>query len=565
MRKTLSIVLSVMLILSACCFAIPVSAAPEGTAINTADEFMAMAADGTYYLNADITLTGTYATPFTGKFDGNGKTVTISAPMFAEFNGTAKNLTINGSISTAEDAGALAVTSNEGLIAENITSNVSITLMGDGKHAAAICATNYGTNMVSEYTNCVNNGDIYVDSTATEKPRAGGISAISENAIYTKCVNNGDITCNGNLSMAGGMSARGALHAGVNTIEAYYCVNTGDITAGENYATSGGSDAGGMFAYIGTKSNMGFYVVYGCLNTGNIAAPYRAGGMVAYTYASGATAFIDIEFCVTTGDITYGRTASNAESVYDYASYFIGYTNSTSTTIKYNIATGTIKRVDGALSTNPLAFIGCSSADPTLYDISDNYIVDDGNPLANFSYASGDNEALNAHPISVGIDNAAIIRTNAADLASGKVTVAINEAAQGGYTGEYFFYQTLGTDTIPTVDSNSGWVLENNGTYVNGEKPDKPVVTTTEKQEDPTTTPVEEDPTTTPVEEDPTTTPAEVEPTTTPADNTPTTTPGGSADTEPTQGGGCGGFVALGVIACVIPAAVVICSKKKED
>ncbi|MBQ9080084.1 MAG: hypothetical protein IJY27_03340, partial [Clostridia bacterium] len=85
------------------------------------------------------------------------------------------------------------------------------------------------------------------------------------------------------------------------------------------------------------------------------------------------------------------------------------------------------------------------------------------------------------------------------------------------------------------------------------------------KQEDPTTTPVEEDPTTTPVEEDPTTTPAEVEPTTTPADNTPTTTPGDSADTEPTQGGGCGGFVALGVIACVIPAAVVICSKKKED
>ena len=29
--------------------------------------------------------------------------------------------------------------------------------------------------------------------------------------------------------------------------------------------------------------------------------------------------------------------------------------------------------------------------------------------------------------------------------------------------------------------------------------------------------------------------------------------------------GGCSGFVALGVIAAIIPAAAVICSKKKED
>ena len=100
MRKTLSIILSVVMILSACCFALPVSAAPEGTPINTADEFLAMAADGTYYLNADITLTASYEAPFSGTLDGNGKTVTISAPMFKEFNGTAKNFTINGAITS---------------------------------------------------------------------------------------------------------------------------------------------------------------------------------------------------------------------------------------------------------------------------------------------------------------------------------------------------------------------------------------------------------------------------------------------------------------------------------
>ena len=51
---------------------------------------------------------------------------------------------------------------------------------------------------------------------------------------------------------------------------------------------------------------------------------------------------------------------------------------------------------------------------------------------------------------------------------------------------------------------------------------------------------------------------------TTPVDTTtatPTTTP--TPDTEPTaNGGGCGGFVALGMMACIIPAAVVVCKKK---
>ncbi len=58
-----------------------------------------------------------------------------------------------------------------------------------------------------------------------------------------------------------------------------------------------------------------------------------------------------------------------------------------------------------------------------------------------------------------------------------------------------------------------------------------------------------------------------------PADTT-TAAPDASADTTtaaPTteapkdDEGGCGGFVALGIIACVIPAAIVVCSKKKED
>ena len=119
MRKTLSIILSAIMLLSVVSFAVPVSAAPEGTAINTADEFMAMVstpADATeptakYYLASDITLPGSYVEPFWGILDGNGKTVTVSAPIFTEIAGaTIKNLNVAGAIDgAAADAAAVAV------------------------------------------------------------------------------------------------------------------------------------------------------------------------------------------------------------------------------------------------------------------------------------------------------------------------------------------------------------------------------------------------------------------------------------------------------------------------
>ena len=556
MRKTLSIILSVVMILSACCFALPVSAAPEGTPINTADEFMAMAADGTYYLNADITLAATYEAPFSGTLDGNGKTVTISAPMFAEFNGTAKNLTINGAITSDGDAGSLAVTSTAGMIVENVTSNVNITITGEGKHAGGIFATNYGVDITSEYTNVVNNGDIYVDSAADEKQRAGGIGGIIENVIFTNCVNTGDIYAKGNLVIVGGMVGRGALHVGINTVEAYYCVNTGNLTADETYTTSGGSDVGGMFGYLGSSGNLGFYRAWGCLNTGDLAAPYRVGGICGYVYGQ-ATQFLDIEFCVSTGDITYGRTASNAASVYDYVSYFIAYTNTTSTVICYNIGMGDIKRVDGALSTNPTAFFGCSSADATLYTISDNYIIDNG-AFTHYSCAAAD-YPQNIIEFTYATENGCATRTTVEELKSGKICVALNNAGQGGEDQKYWFYQTLGTDDIPTVSTDSKWVLDNNGTYVNGDKP--VVVETTTEAPKETEAPVTE----APVTENPVTeAPATEAPTTeAPATEAPTTE---APTTEaPKAEGGCGGFVAMGIVACMIPAAVVICSKKKED
>ena len=77
MKKTLSILMALCMILSICSFQI--SAAPQGTAITSEAEFLAMKADGSYYLANDLTITKSYGadgTLFTGYFDGNGKTIT---------------------------------------------------------------------------------------------------------------------------------------------------------------------------------------------------------------------------------------------------------------------------------------------------------------------------------------------------------------------------------------------------------------------------------------------------------------------------------------------------------
>ena len=146
MRKIMSCVLSVIMVLSVFGACFSVSAATEGTAINSADDFLNMAAEGVYYLNADITVNVSYPNAFNGTFDGNGHTVTVTVPMFADFSGTVKNLTIAGEVySTDADAAAFAVLSSNGVIAENVTNNASVTVLGTGLIAAGFIVTDMAT------------------------------------------------------------------------------------------------------------------------------------------------------------------------------------------------------------------------------------------------------------------------------------------------------------------------------------------------------------------------------------------------------------------------------------
>ncbi|MBQ7500804.1 MAG: tyrosine-protein phosphatase, partial [Clostridia bacterium] len=97
--------------------------------VSTAEEFAAMDPGGAYYLANDITVSSTYKDEFTGVFDGNGHTVTVSVPMFERFSGKVRDLTIRGEVKAeSADLAAFAV-SAEGVEAENVKNYANVTLV----------------------------------------------------------------------------------------------------------------------------------------------------------------------------------------------------------------------------------------------------------------------------------------------------------------------------------------------------------------------------------------------------------------------------------------------------
>ena len=75
MKRTISILVIVAMMLASLLAIVPVSAAePEGTPVKNAKEFAAMDATGTYYLADDITISAPSA-DFKGTLDGNGHTI----------------------------------------------------------------------------------------------------------------------------------------------------------------------------------------------------------------------------------------------------------------------------------------------------------------------------------------------------------------------------------------------------------------------------------------------------------------------------------------------------------
>lgn len=603
MRKTLSLILSVLMVLAIASLGISAEG-PEGTAIKTPEEFANMAVDGKYYLDADLVITKPYDKEFEGTLDGNGHTVTVSCPMFSIIKaGVIKNLKIAGTINANnESAAGLAVRVVDSLEVYDSESAVTVSVKGNhqGLYGAGFVAT---TNVVKEdneiwydnkqpenntsammtFIRCKNTGDISVvlegipdtdpDTTktgnyaiqqGTVKPRAGGFVAVGQDFIMVDCVNDGDILVDGaTSSIAGGMVARPSLASTVHTNYYINCVNNGSVTSN--------SDSGGIAGYLnGGSGSQGIAYVFGCVNTGEITAPYRAGGMIGYMWASGATSYLDMEYCINTGKLNYGRpdTADGTVQI-SFACGWIAYTNSTSTTIRYCIDIVDRTILAGATEWSR-SIIGISSADPMAYFMEDNYIVDPAGFVTEFSHGNNkENNDARGHSIDEAGDLVTVLKDDSA-LKSGEVAYKINDSMTKNYgtvnaydakydpeelkivDREIMFYQKIGVDNVPTVVYNEeapNYVDLKDGAYVNTTKP-AAVEETTPEATEPVTTPEDTAGVTTPEA--------------TQGGDTPDTSNPADVTTKAPESGkkGCGGFVAAGVALVAVLGAAFVAKKK---
>ena len=375
MKRTISILVIVAMMLASLLAIVPVSAAePEGTPVKNAKEFAAMDATGTYYLADDITISAPYA-DFKGTLDGNGHTITVRGPMvFTKLSGaTVSNLNIVAAVSAEAPSGHVgALAANANGVFTNINATVEFLysgkvaghvggLIGDVNGATIIdsCKT-YGVisipaenfsnvetaacgGMVAfvgatslDIKNCIN----YVNVTNyTERTNVGGILG-QANANYKVtidgCANFGTInnTCTGN---------GGNVHSGAGGIVGQFSANSqpnavGTVKNSRNYAdviiiTGAGSKncdkmAGGIVGRIyGSKT----IYVENCVNSGNITNPgtgwAASGGIVGqaetynYTWSNSAECDIKVISCINLAKINgnnaggiFGSTAQIATS-----------------------------------------------------------------------------------------------------------------------------------------------------------------------------------------------------------------------------------------------------------
>ncbi len=331
MKKTFSIILAAAMVLGMLSV-IPMTgfatgaSAPEGTAVNNEAEFLAMAADGKYYLAADITLTKTYEQTFKGTFDGNGKTVTISAPIFGTVeNATIKNFNVKGEINVAAATAwvdknknnfiaAVAVFANGKSSFTDITSEVGFTVAKGAKTRPAAIAAWSSEGAEITITRCVNKGNMEMDN------YGGGIYGWTDKSItitFNECINYGNIKSSGGY--VGGIACRVSGKTGTATFTK--CENYGNVTGktqlggimsygsgnvtmtdcyNKGIISDTGVDTAAAGGMLGKNSGDGTnYIFTNCINDGDIEVENQAGGIVGWSQNNQVT----ITNCVNNGNI----------------------------------------------------------------------------------------------------------------------------------------------------------------------------------------------------------------------------------------------------------------------
>ena len=302
---------------------------PEGTAINNAEEFAAMAADGNYYLAADIELNATYSENFVGTLDGNGKVITTSVPVFDQVNGTVKNLTLKGYVDVADSTGCFGENSSTvafaGVLANVAGTTADVAITNVASYATLTSSVNALGGFVglvapnraettTTFTNCANYGYVFKGSNVNVIATGGFVGQAEANAevdgvVFVDCVNYADVSSH---TRAGGF-----LGAAMGNAYFYNCVNEGNIdTSAVRTGGAAGGAAGGFVGRIGNHNAVtNKYVFENCVNRGDVSGYYHNGtgnwncsfgGIVGFA----GKAAVDVEFknCANYGDVCIDTT-----------------------------------------------------------------------------------------------------------------------------------------------------------------------------------------------------------------------------------------------------------------
>ena len=321
MKKTISILLIVAMMLTSMLAIIPASAAPKGSKITTAAEFAAMKADGEYYLANDIVISASYAEDFEGVLNGNGKTITVfgATPVFEKIvDGKVTDLTVNTSFEAEKpdgDFGALARIAS-GTFAR-INANVSF------KFTAAATANSIGgvfgkINGEASISNVVATGSITqttenISSVAGDATKGmGGIVGSANTDVLEVSIKNStsyvDLTSNFMRAGVGGIIGSSAENTNLIVDS---CQNYGNISAN-------GKESGGVLQVQGVGGILGtMYAIskpkasveitnsrnYGSLGYHAVTANTSSapGGIIGYVYNGQK---VLIRACVNSGAIT---------------------------------------------------------------------------------------------------------------------------------------------------------------------------------------------------------------------------------------------------------------------
>lgn len=276
MRRIISAILIIAMLISMVLMAIPVSAA-EGTAISNLSSIQA---GGKYYLSANVTISSSW-TPLNLNnvtLDGNGKTITITdKSVFGTVsNLTVKNLTIAGTVNStipgADGAfGALAQTVSGKCSFENVTSNVNMTFTNNQSEAHFAVGGIVGSAGVKDtsnditFLNCKNNGTIITPKQSVPTYTNGS----QVKSLYEYCRN----ICTGGIV--------GHTMTGLSTDKFVFsaCVNNGGISSDRGAGIVCG------LCNKGLQNNTAYHnvsiAIDNCTNNGKIYAYSMAGGLVA--------------------------------------------------------------------------------------------------------------------------------------------------------------------------------------------------------------------------------------------------------------------------------------------